>query len=166
MKYIEANLESDLKLVANEIRRYMTNCIEKADKLTKRLADIGLEVMSMKLLSAEYDGTNDTQISVEKIENGYKVVATGQAVLFIEFGAGATKGEGHPWNDEFGMGPSTWSLSEMGKGHWDSPYGWFFRDESGVVHHSYGNPPAQAMVTAQDNILNSVKIIAQEVFRE
>ena len=133
---------------------YFADLIEKANTVCERLATIGAVRASLDFSRAIYNGTNDVSVSVEPIENGYAIHARGNAVLFIEFGSGATYGYGHP--EPEGYGPGTYP----GKGHWDDPNGWWY----GNHEHSYGNPPAQAMYNAKRDIQAEVQRIADEVF--
>ena len=66
----------------------------------------------------------------------------------------------HPDAGKFGYGPGTWSDGPDGKGHWKDPGGWYFSHGQ----HSFGNPPAMAMVHARDAILEQLTAIAREVF--
>lgn len=133
---------------------YFADLIEKANTVCERLATIGAVRASLDFSRAIYNGTNDVAVTVEPIDNGYAIHATGNAVLFIEFGSGASYGYGHP--EPEGYGPGTYP----GKGHWDDPNGWWY----GNHEHSYGNPPAQAMYNAKREIQAEVQRIADEVF--
>ena len=133
---------------------YVADLIEKANTVCERLAAIGAVRASLDFSRAIYNGTNDVAVTVEPIDNGYAIHATGNAVLFIEFGSGASYGYGHP--EPEGYGPGTYP----GKGHWDDPNGWWY----GNHEHSYGNPPAQAMYNAKRDIQAEVQRIADEVF--
>jgi hypothetical protein len=88
------------------------------------------------------------------------IYAEGESVAFIEFGAGAKYGYGHPQAGEFGFGPGTWSDGESGKGHWNDPKGWWYAPGQ----HSYGNPPAMAMYQAVQKMTEELTVIAREVF--
>ena len=129
---------------------YFADLIEKANTVCERLATIGAVRASLDFSRAIYNGTNDVAVTVEPIDNGYAIHATGNAVLFIEFGSGASYGYGHP--EPEGTYP--------GKGHWDDPNGWWY----GNHEHSYGNPPAAAMYHAKQDVLQEVQRIADEVF--
>ena len=133
---------------------YFADLIEKANTVCERLATIGAVRASLDFSRAIYNGTNDVAVTVEPISNGYAIHATGNAVLFIEFGSGASYGYGHP--EPEGYGPGTYP----GKGHWDDPNGWWY----GNHEHSYGNPPAAAMYHAKQDVLQEVQRIADEVF--
>lgn len=136
------------------------------DFIAKNLALLGLRVADAVYGSSftQYDGPNDTKVTVEKTEKGYKVVAKGTAVLFLEFGSGAMFGYGHPYAQEYNMGPSTWSLGPDGMGHWDNPNGWLFVNrETGEIQHSFGNAPTKAMFQAEQEIIRNIKRAVEEV---
>lgn len=136
------------------LEEYAADLIEKANTVCERLATIGAVRASLDFSRAIYNGTNDVEVTVEPIDNGYAIHARGNAVLFIEFGSGTTYGYGHP--EPEGYGPGTYP----GKGHWDDPNGWWY----GSHEHSYGNPPAAAMYHAKQDVLQEVQRIADEVF--
>ena len=136
------------------LEEYAADLIEKANTVCERLASMGAVRASLDFSRAIYNGTNDVEVTVEPIDNGYAIHARGNAVLFIEFGSGASYGYGHP--EPEGYGPGTYP----GKGHWDDPNGWWY----GNHEHSYGNPPAQAMYNAKRDIQAEVQRIADEVF--
>ena len=144
-----------------ELERYKRWVQEKEEILRQRLAQLGATVASIEFSRAIYNGTNDVSVRVE--DNGRKatIFAEGSAVLFIEFGSGEKYGGGHPDAGKFGYGPGTWSDGPNGKGKWDDPNGWYFAHGQ----HSFGNPPAMAMVHARDAILEQLTAIAREVFQ-
>lgn len=160
MKKITFYLNNEsIENALSQIKKYKKDVQSKSKLFVKRLADIGLDTATVKFKNAIYDGINDVSLSVEKIENGYKIVANGNSVCFIEFGSGVI-GEGHPDATDFGMGVSTWSLGENGKGHWNNPNGWYYSHGK----KSFGNPPAMAMWQAEQDIKSNIKKIALEVF--
>ena len=128
----------------------------RVDEICRRLADIGFATASAGFAGVLYDGTNDVHVTVEPIDNGYAVKANGQAVLFLEYGAGIRYGYGHPRPE--GYGPGTYN---PGSRRWSSPYGWRFG--KGGEHHTFGNRPAAAMYHAEQDALRDVERIAEEV---
>lgn len=77
---------------------------EKTEELVKELAEIGVQTASVKFADAIYDGTND--VTVEKEQDGSLsaiVRASGDTVLFIEFGTGITYPDNHPEASALGM---------------------------------------------------------------
>lgn len=141
-----------------ELKRYKAWVVEKEALLRNRLAMIGATVASVQFSRAIYNGAKDVSVRVDDTGSVAVVYAEGSTVAFIEFGAGAKYGYGHPEADKFGTGPGTYP---EGKGHWDNPKGWWY----GHSQHSYGNPPAMAMYEARERMVEQVTQIAREVFR-
>lgn len=142
--------------------------------ICESLAYVGEEVASDGFSGAEYPGTNDVSVSVEAGEKEAKVVATGNAVYYIEFGAGVTQ-PGYP-------GPLPEGI--VAHGGLSSPHArssgwWIYKgspgtgavlpvvDRHGVekegVHKTYGNPPASAMYHAVIEMEERYKEVAKEV---
>jgi len=140
-----------------EVRKYKAWVLAKEKELRQRLAMLGASVASIRFSTAIYNGTNDVTVRVEDDGSMATIYAEGESVAFIEFGAGAKHGYGHPQAGEFGVGPGTYP---DGKGNWDNPKGWYIPGGE----HTYGNPPAMAMYTAVQTITEQVTIIAKEVF--
>lgn len=152
--YDKKSIEEARKLV--ETYRYSLEM--KKVEIVKRLAEIGLEVASVGFSLADYDGVNDISVTVNLAGDKATVSAAGQAVCFIEFGAGVKYGYGYPDSDR----PAEMAgIGEYGKGKGSSEKGWFY----GNHEHSYGNPPAMAMLTARDTVIEQITQIAREVFR-
>ena len=139
MKKIEFELNShSIDRAIKQIRKLDAEWDRKIDTLLQRLASIGATKASLDFSRAVYTGDNDVYVSVEPIENGYSIIASGEAVLFIEFGSGVTYGYGHPAPMEYGPG------TYPGEGHWNDPKGWYLPKEKGGTH-TYGNPPSATM---------------------
>ena len=140
-----------------EVRKYQAWILEKESELRSRLASLGATVASIQFSRAIYHGTNDVSVRVDDTGSVAVIYAEGESVAFIEFGAGITYGYGHPLAGELGVGPGTYP---EGKGHWDKPNGWWYAHGQ----HTYGNPPAMAMVAARDAMVADITRIAKEVF--
>lgn len=135
---------------------------DKIHSALQRLAEKGYQIASAGFNSAMFDGTNDVQVNIVwESENVVTLVASGQSVLFIEFGTGATYGYGHPLAQQYGYGPGTWSDNEAlgGKGHWNDPNGWYYKHNT----KSLGNPPARAMYDAFTTMRDQVEEILREM---
>lgn len=158
MRSIEIDLNTkSIGRAVREVRKYQKWIAEKEAELRSRLAMRGATVASIQFARAIYHGSNDVTVRVDNTGSVAAIYAEGEAVAFIEFGAGATYGYGHPQAAEFGVGPGTYP---DGKGHWDNPKGWWF----GNSQHTYGSPPAMAMYQAVQEIAENVTEIAREVF--
>jgi len=162
VKYVVELRESGLTNLIKWTQAYKKRIEQKTDELAKRLAELGATSASLGFARALYDGNNDFEITIEHQGNGHYVVkASGESVLFVEFGAGVTMGNGHPEAADNGMGPGTYP----GQTHANDPNGWWYRDEDKYAHHSYGNPPNMPMYNAVKNIEQELQRIAEEVFK-
>ena len=139
-----------------DLQHYKSWVLAKEAELRTRLAVLGLNVASIQFAEAPYVGKNDVSVRIDDTGSVAVIYAEGQSVAFIEFGAGAKYGYGHPQAAEFGVGPGTYP---DGKGHWDDPKGWWY---GGV--HTYGNTPAMAMYLAVQEMTAQLTDIARDVF--
>lgn len=173
MKIVFDNVGDFMRRLDEQKRRLE----EKTSELVKRLADYGVEIADISFGSAQYDGVNDVKVDFEEYDEFTRaVVATGNAVLFIEFGAGATYGYGHP--EPQGYGPGTYPGKGQGLNHY-----WFYTGQPGTAggalatdpktgyEHpnttiTHGNPPSASMHNARKQIEEDFTRIAQEVFRD
>lgn len=157
MKDVTVNVfdPRDMQIKTDEIAAYLDDLEEKANQICERLASIGAVRASLGFSRAIYNGTNDVGVTVVPIQGGYAIHATGNAVLFIEFGSGATYGYGHP--EPEGYGPGTYNPDSP---NWSNPKGWWY----GNGEHTFGNPPAQAMYDAKQEIIRAIEQVANEVF--
>ncbi len=154
---------SNIDGAVEELRRYAEWVGRKEAELISKLAERGKNVASVKFASAQYDGINDVSVRVDNTGSVAVIYAESEAVAFIEFGSGAAMGYGHPQpvtEDGRFMWPSTWSMGEGGKGHWDDPNGWYYKHGE----KSHGNPPAMAMWQAVQTMTEELTTIAKEVF--
>lgn len=160
-KTIEVELSAEsISQAIREVKRYKNDLLRKLDEICRRAAELGATNASLGYARAVYTGNKDVFVSVEEIPGGYAIVANGESVLFLEFGAGATYGYGHPEAAKYGMGPGTYP---DGKGHWDDPRGWYLPKEKGGGH-TFGNPPSAAMYETAKELPERILQIAREVF--
>lgn len=140
-----------------QLREYKKWLLAKEKALRERLAFLGAVEAKITFTQAIYNGVKDVTVDIEDSGNKAVIYAKGKSVAFIEFGSGAKYGYGHPMNDELGTGPGTYP---DGKGHWDDPEGWYFSHGQ----HTFGNPPAMAMIRSRDEMAARLTAIAREVF--
>lgn len=137
------------------------------DEACKRLAYIGLDKAKLHFFEAAYDGINDADVTVEKVSNGYAVKASGQSVLFIEFGAGMHYPANHPE-------PHGFTHGTYGKGYGKNDY-WFYTGMPGNAGGeraegrinttiTHGNPANMPMYTTVKDLEGEIERIVKEVF--
>lgn len=153
----------------NEYRKWLKKCTEK---FIEELANEGLKTTQANFLKADYDGTNDVSVHVEKRdEHTTAVVAVGASVLFIEFGTGITYPDNHPEAGENGMirGGYGYHLGNLKNG-------WRYQGDPGTngqvitsgshagMVHTYGNPANMSMYNAVRDLEQKFTEIAQRCF--
>lgn len=144
------------------VRKYKKDFLEKEQEFVRRLAEIGVRVAGEVYSTADPDGEHQLSVHFEKNGNGYVVRAEGDTIGFLEFGTGIKNRE---W-DNTGMEYTPPAHGTYGKGHGKQPYGWWFNSqEYGVTMHTYGNPPAEGMLSARNEIVQQVTQIAREVWK-
>ena len=161
-KIIQMSLStSSIQDAIKQLRAYRKSIEDKKDKLLEELANIGVKEASVRFTTAMYDGTNDSSVSLETNRNGYTIVAKGKAVAFIEFGAGVYHNPGEPYPDPRPEGIV--GIGEYGKGY-GKRQAWGYKDESGELVVTHGNPAAMPMWYASEEMRDSILKIAREVF--
>ena len=142
------------------LNQYKKTFPKRAKEMCKALAELGAVKVSLDYTRAVNAavGMKPITVTVERRDNGYAIVAQGESVMFVEFGAGAMYGYGHPLAGELGMGPGTYPSD---KGHWNDPKGWWIPKEAGGGH-TYGNPPSMAMYETAKDLRQEVLRIAKE----
>ena len=154
----------DLKSINNALKQievYQREFEVKEQEFVKRLAEIGLSVARTGYQVADYDGEKDVVVSMNQAGTQATIVASGQTVGFVEFGTGVKYPEWSGNNVDFTPPPH----GSYGKGKGKNPHGWWFTAGAGASQHTYGNMPAEAMLTARDRMIEQVTRIAREVFK-
>ena len=133
---------------------------QKTAELTERLAAIGAMEATVRFSRAYYDGEKDVAVSVEPIPNGWKIVASGQAVCFIEFGAGIYYNGSEPYPERPAV---VAGIGEYGQGK-GKQNTWGYYDDSGGLVLTHGTPAAMPMLHASRVMEQEIRRIAREVF--
>ena len=152
---------NSIRNAITEFRAYRDSLDAKKDKLLEELAYIGVQEASIRFTTAIYDGVNDSSVTLEPISDGYCIVAEGKAVAFIEFGAGVYYNPGEPYPNPRPSGIV--GIGQYGKGH-GKRKAWGFRDESGEMVITHGNPAAMPMWYASEEMRDAIKAKFLEVF--
>lgn len=159
------NDPSALDDLISDVQHLNSRLQRKADEIARRLAEIGVQEAQFGFASAQYDGVYDAEVHLDRRGPGqYAVVADGESVLFIEFGAGITYNynAAHPEAAENGMGPGTYNPASDA---WMRPEGWWMDGPDGKVH-TWGNPPEMPMYLAVKDLEAQLEQIAREVFAD
>ena len=144
-----------------ELRSYRDSLDAKMDELLEKLAYIGVKEASVRFTTAMYDGVNDSSVTLEPIKDGYCIKAEGRAVAFIEFGVGVYHNPGEPYPNPRPNGIV--GIGEYGKGY-GKRQAWGFRDDSGELVITHGNPAAMPMWYASEEMRKSIVKLFKEEF--
>lgn len=145
------------------LRQYEKDLKSKEAKFVRRLKELGVSVARTGFATADYDGVNDVLIAETQSGGNAMIIAYGQAVGFIEFGTGVRFREYDSSTSEFTPPPH----GSYGKGRGKNRHGWWFKQGDGAsARHTYGNPPAEAMLAARDAMVEQVIQIAREVWND
>ncbi|MBO7712423.1 MAG: hypothetical protein J6S85_02570 [Methanobrevibacter sp.] len=139
---------------------------EKIELFLERLAETGIG-KAQRIYGVSTSEAQTPDLSYEFIDNNTVCVkASGEDVLFLEFGTGITYMQEYPTDEGFTpiFYAGDWSDNEElgGKHHWRNPNGWYI--PGGHGKHTYGIAPARAMYEAKKEIKQQIEIIAREVF--
>ena len=161
-KVIQMSLSSkSIDQALRELRSYRDSLESKKQELLKELANIGLTEAQVRFTNAMYDGANDSEVTLKTIEDGYVIVAEGHAVAFIEFGTGVYYNPTEPYPKPRPDGIV--GIGEYGHGR-GKRQAWGFKDESGELVITHGNPAAMPMWYASEKMRDSILSIARRVF--
>jgi hypothetical protein len=131
---------------------------QKIDELMIRLAAVGLETARVYFQQGATEGNEAPETWVEPIENGFKIIANGKDVFFIEFGAGDAAGN-HPDATNAPVDTSPGSYSKINTGEYAKYQSWHHK---GVKYTEL--QPQMPMYHAMREIERNVQKIAKEVF--
>ena len=161
-RVIEFNLGAkSIDGAIKELQAYKAWVKEKTAELIRRLAEVGAAEAKVRFAAAQYDGDNDAVVSVEAIDRGYKIVAAGKSVFFIEFGAGVYYNGTEPYPEPRPAGVV--GIGEYGKGY-GKRKAWGFYDATGELVITHGTPAAMPMLHASRVMRQEMERIAREVF--
>lgn len=125
---------------------------EKVDMFLEALAEYGREVAALGYGAA-------VDVRAEPIENGYAIIASGQAIGFLEFGAGDTVASGNIFAEQVPYEVRSGSWSETHAHQYETTGRWVF---GGVVYTQV--TPRNAMQNALEQVQEHYREIAEEIF--
>lgn len=152
----------ELDRAIRQVEEYQNWVREKTALLNERLAVYGAHVAAARFSSAWYDGLRpDVSIDVRPTQKGWVISASGEDVLFVEFGAGVYYNGPEPYPQP--RPPEVAKIGEYGKGHGKRP-SWGYYGEDGELHITHGTPAAMPMWWAAREIQQDLARLAREVF--
>ena len=150
---VELSVDSCNKAI-EELKKYQKEIKPKLDEVCKRLAGIGVQEASARARGGK-EGNDDVAFSVEKIDNGYKLVMSGEDVYFVEFGTGDQVNAHYDTSVPVAYG--SWSV-EHSQMLWNK--GFWYYDK---VRYT-GTPAYMPMYYAERKMREEAPRIVKEVF--
>lgn len=159
-----------------EVEAYMAKLKRIEKSICEELAKIGLQEARVLFGNAQYDGEKDADVNLKPTESGYRIVASGKTVAFIEFGTGVhyNRGFSYPIAKPSGIV----GIGEYGKkqGRKDE---WKYYSEhagtNGVLKKSestgksyvitHGNPAQMPMYKALVKMQEEAERVVREAFK-
>ena len=158
----------------SQINKYKFELSTKTKLLVDRLAEIGINTINVTMMGVAPMERGEYTVTPTPIEGGansavqrMSIQLTGDQILFIEFSSGKTFGTSSfpalPNNPSYGSGYGMGTYPN-GKGHWDDPEGWWYKDKYGESQHTYGIRARAPMYHADEDMRKAIESIAREVF--
>ena len=161
---VDLNTSSVSRLI-NNLKLYQKGLVGKNALFVQRLAELGIPIIDSTMARTRGDANprHDTEISIAQIGGVVKGTLTlsGEDILFFEFGAGIYYNATDPAHaSKFGYGVGTYP----GQTHAFDDGGWWYTDDAGVSHHSYGTEATSPMLRASHEMIVNIRRIAREVY--
>lgn len=156
--------QSSVRRAIKELEKYSRWVQRKTRELGEQLAYIGAQEAASRFGAAIYDGDNSVKVNVShSTASGgtvWTISASGQAVAFIEFGAGVYHNPSEPYPNR----PANVArIGEYGEGK-GKRQGWVYFGEDGEKHFTRGNPAAMPMFYASEEMKSRIIEVARTVF--
>lgn len=144
-----------------QLKQYIADIQRKQDIFMERLSQWGQTTMEFRWMDIMYDSPHFETFGCEKTADGFMLTAEGEAVCFIEFGAGVhyNGSERYPIPRPEGVV----GIGEYGHhlGRFDH---WYYKDANGNSIRTEGNPANMPMYYTMQDIIDNITRIAREVF--
>ena len=134
------------------INKYLENVV---GRVVKRLA----EEVAKPIAQSEFGYDGEVDVHTERTSNGYSIIAEGQQVCFLEFGAGVSTDPNHPFAGKvpFSVHAGSWSESPKGKKQFSTKGYWYYNKQ-----RYEGIEPRRGLYEAYKAILQEADRITRE----
>lgn len=148
---------------------------DKMHTLCTKLAEMGLNDMSVNFRTAAYDGTPDVRIGnpMWVSDNVLEIPVTGHTVAFIEFGTGVHYADDHPRAEAMGAIRGEYGHHQGRKDTWKyrgdpGSAGWYNspKERARGIVTTHGNPANAVMYNAAKQMRERILETARSVFAD
>lgn len=149
--------EKSIRAAAKKLEQL--NFRKNLDELCRRLS----EVAAQELDNRGYNAGSGITVTAEPTEDGYKIMAEGEAVYFLEYGTGNMAGTG----EILGTPPVDTTPGSYSEQHADTYRQWWYTGQPAKSDGSYRyeHAPKSGMYFAFQAMRENVQTIAKEIFR-
>lgn len=150
---------NSIRAAQKSLKKIEEDLDKKGLEIAKRLAEIGMRVASINYAGGFIDGNDDVTVTIEPIKNGYKIVASGEDVFFLEFGTGVAAGNGYDTSvidPPVDITPGSWSKTH--KQQFSNKGYWYYNGRKYEM-----TTPRMGMYHAAKEVERNLKRIAEEV---
>lgn len=156
--------QSSVRKAIRELKKYSDWVERKTRELGERISLIGAQEAASRFGAAIYDGDNSVKVNLSHADDSgstvWTITASGQAVAFIEFGAGVYHNPSEPYPNR----PANVArIGEYGEGK-GKRQGWVYFGSDGEKHFTRGNPAAMPMFYASEEMKSHIIEVARQVF--
>ena len=140
-----------------ELHAEMEDFDKKVEEFIQRLAEIGQRAAQGAYGSA-------ISVTTQKTADGVALIASGEAVVFFEFGAGSRVDTGNRFAKDmpFEVSSGSWSRSDEGSGQFAAKGEWEFPPGSGMIWEYI--QPRNGMEKAYEAMIRDIETLARAVF--
>lgn len=154
----------DISLNQTSIQRAITELERTERRLQRNLREVAKRLAEEGRNQAEMAYGHAVDVRVDEVDNGFVLSANGDAVVFLEFGAGYATDYGHPFADTMASNgveiePGSWSREHANQ---YASKGWWYW--GGRVYMAV--QPMHGMLRASEEISYLLDRICKEVFGE
>lgn len=131
------------------------------ERIAKRVVQRLAEEVAQPVAQSNFGFDGLVNVYTEKTPNGYAIVAEGEQVCFLEFGAGVTTDTTHPFAGKvpFMVTAGSWSQSPQGMKQYvpNTHEYWYYHGEKYT-----GVEPRRGMYEAYKAVLQSVEMVLRD----
>jgi len=173
MKKISMTLDDkSIDKAIKEVKAYRQSVSKKCDIVTRRIVqEILVPAIKANLSGIQYDGDAlDITVTAKQISPGvWAAVASGENLLFAEFGTGVTYSDNHPKAAELGMVRGSYGQGKVKQAAWGyygepGTNGKIIKTtDKGNLVITHGNPANMPVYNAAKTLEQSTALIAKIV---
>lgn len=169
----QGSINKAIKQLSKEKKSLQSKCL----RFAKELAEAGIRIATMNTGSAFAPYIMFSMEIIDSTATGCKAIMYGRntqtvfgegvdaaeisPILFAEYGAGIKNAVPPHIVDGIEVGAGTFPDQQYAL----DPQGWYYQDNQGIWHHSFGYAPHAPMQKAYDEIVLKQEKIANRIFK-